>query len=333
MATRERIDRYRRRRPGSLLSDDAIAWELDQAPDCAAAIPVEFKHELEWAADDNGLDLNARAMVASTRSRALYDYASSPHGGRWKPLPDHGHEPAISPRTHVHHSIVGSAAGAWAYFANSTNLESTNIVLKSGELWQCMSRLEQADANYKANDFAISTETEDNGHPDTDPWTPAQLDTLVWVTLEDMRDFGIPRQVCPAWDRGGVGFHSMWGAPSQWTPAAGKTCPGSVRIKQWHEQVVPRVLGTLTEEIDMPLDQTDKDWIVATLRTGLAGSKDRPVREWAVQLEQAKATLDAGVVVNLAPEQLTQLAEQLAPLLQQGLADQVADKLAARLAE
>jgi hypothetical protein len=36
MASRQRIDAYRVRRPDTALSDDMIAWELDNAPDCAA---------------------------------------------------------------------------------------------------------------------------------------------------------------------------------------------------------------------------------------------------------------------------------------------------------
>src|SRR5215216_895133 len=261
MASRQRIDTYRRRRPDSALSDDMIAWELDHVPDCAAEVPAEFKAELERVAWEDE-DRPPPIMGGAAAPLSLYDYASSPHGGKWKPLPDHGGEPAISPRTHIHHSIVGSGAGAWGYFANSTSLESTNIVLKSGYLWQCMSRQEQADANFRANDFAISTETEDNGHPDTDPWTPAQLDTLVWVTLQDIKDFGIPRRECPAWDGGGVGYHTMWGSPSQWTPTSGKTCPGKIRVRQWHDSVLPRVLRTLEET---ELTPEDKTWIEAKL--------------------------------------------------------------------
>lgn len=247
MASREQINAYRVKRPDSVLSDDMIAWELDAAPDCAADIPAEFKVELERLAYEDDDRPPAMGGATARAPLSLYDYASSPHGGRWKPLPDHGGEPTISPTTHIHHSIVGSGAGAWGFFANSTSLESTNIVLKSGELWQCMSRREQADANYKANAFAISTETEDNGNPNTDPWTPAQLDTLVWVTLQDIRDFGVARRICPAWDGGGVGYHTLFGAPSQWTPSS-KTCPGTVRIRQWNDIVIPRVLGTLEEE-------------------------------------------------------------------------------------
>ena len=301
MANRQRIDAYRVRRPGTRLSDDAIAFELDHAPDCAADVPTEVRAELESMADDDGPAASARQMVAAAAPNALYDYASSPHGGRWKPLPDHGHEPAITPRTHIHHSIVGSAAGAWSYFANSTSLESTNIVLKSGYLWQCMSRTEQADANYKANGFAISTETEDNGHPDTDPWTPAQLDTLVWVTLQDIQDFGIPRRVCPAWDQGGIGYHSMFGAPSQWTPAVGKTCPGTIRIKQWHEVIVPRVLGQL-EEDDVTVEELEE-----VIDRKLSPGFDTAFN-WANQLNNVnQAVKDAAVQLDRIEQRLAAL--------------------------
>ena len=258
-------------------------------------------------ADDDGLVADARAMVAATAPLSLYDFASAPHGGRWKPLPDHGHEPAIKPTTCIAHSIVGSGAGAWSYFANSTSLESTNIILKSGALWQCMSRREQADANYRANDFAISTETEDDGNPNTDPWTPQQVDTLVWVTLEDIRDFGIPRRVCPDWDAGGAGYHSMFGAPSQWTPATGKTCPGTVRIRQWHEQVIPRILGTLQEDNDMPLNDDDKkflasqvDRVHADFVTLLRGETHASTARLLEQLQETNRLL--GLLVAPPPE-------------------------------
>ena len=79
-------------------------------------------------------------------------------------------------RTVIHHSIVGSAR-AYQYFRGSTSIESTFIVKKNGYFWQIMSLGEQADANFRANAFAGSIETEDNGNPDADPgprpsWTP-----------------------------------------------------------------------------------------------------------------------------------------------------------------
>jgi hypothetical protein len=114
-------------------------------------------------------------------------------------------------RTVIHHSIVGSAEGAYQYFAGSTAIESHFIVKKNGYFWQCMSLGEQADANFRANAFAGSIETEDNGNPNTDPWTAAQIDTLVWLSLE-MRRLRprIARRKCRTWDDAGLGYHTLF---------------------------------------------------------------------------------------------------------------------------
>lgn len=163
---------------------------------------------------------------------ALLDLSRSPHGGRLRLLPENTTEPRITPRTVIYHSIVGSAESAYRMFRDFSNLESHFIVDLDGAVWQLVDTGRQADANYKANDFAVSVETADNGHPDTYPWTSAQLDSLVWLGLELARIHGIPRRRCPAWDEAGYGHHTMFGAPSQWTPVA-KTCPGRARIAQF----------------------------------------------------------------------------------------------------
>jgi len=202
-----------------------------------------------------GLEATEVAAAAAAAARILVDFDASPHGGHWRPLPDSGHEPAITMHTVIHHSIVGSAEGAFQYFAGATAIESTFIVKKSGYFWQCMSLGEQADANFRANAFAGSIETEDNGHPDTDPWTPAQLDTLVWLSLE-MRRLRplIAHRKCRTWDDPGIGYHSLF--PGQWTNVPGKTCPGRIRIRQWGERVLPRYLaGQIKEDDDMTAEQ------------------------------------------------------------------------------
>jgi hypothetical protein len=94
-------------------------------------------------------------------------------------------------------------------------------------------------ANFRANAFAGSIETEDNGHPDTDPWTAAQLDTLVWLSPEMRRPRPlIARRKWRTSDDAGIGYHSLF--PGQWTNVPGKTCPGRIRIRQWGERVLPR---------------------------------------------------------------------------------------------
>jgi hypothetical protein len=171
---------------------------------------------------------------------ALYDLSKAPYGGRHRILPDSANSPRTKPRLLIYHSIVGSAEGAYNYFLKGTNLESTFIVTKGGVIWQTMDTERESDANYRANPFAISVETEDSGDPDTDPWTSQQLDALVWLAHESHRVHGIPLRRAPEWDSSGVGYHTMFGAPSPWTPVS-KTCPGRVRVRQFNDIILPRL--------------------------------------------------------------------------------------------
>jgi N-acetylmuramoyl-L-alanine amidase len=160
---------------------------------------------------------------------ALISFSGSPHGGDHKLLPEWNSQPRITPTTIIDHSIVGSALGAWYYFRDQTGLESHFIVCgapsgsQDGRIWQLMDTGRRADANYHANAFAISIETEDNGDPDHYPWSTAQLASLRWLHAK-LRAVHptIPRRRCPSSAGGGLGHHSMWGAPSPWTPVAGK---------------------------------------------------------------------------------------------------------------
>jgi N-acetylmuramoyl-L-alanine amidase len=205
--------------------DRADALDRELRPECVADVPLQIKEDLAEGHFEPDRPPGERgpvgADVAAAAARILVDFDASPHGGHWRPLPDSGREPAIAMQTVIHHSIVGSAEGAFQYFAGSTAIESHFIVKKSGYFWQCMSLGEQADANFRANAFAGSIETEDNGDPDRDPWTPAQIDTLVWLSLE-MRRLRplIARRKCRTWDDPGIGYHTLF--PRQWTNVPGK---------------------------------------------------------------------------------------------------------------
>jgi hypothetical protein len=196
-------------------------------------------------------------------------------------------------RTVIHHSIVGSAEGAYQYFAGSTAIESHFIVKKNGYFWQIMSLGEQADANFRANAFAGSIETEDNGNPNTDPWTSAQIDTLVWLSLE-MRRLRprIARRKCRTWTDAGLGYHTLF---PQWTNVRGKTCPGAIRKRQWASTVLPRFLtGSVEEDDDMTSEQARQ--LEAVYKALIVPGTISPEQTVNLMFERIRAIEDAMIV-------------------------------------
>lgn len=274
-------------------------------------------------------------------------------GAAWMPLPENATAPHITATQVILHSAVGSGS-LYRFFRDSSNLESHFWVDESGRIEQYVDTGRRADANLDANARAISVETADNGHPDTFPWTPAQLDSLARIIAWAHAEHGIPIRRCPAWDKPGVGYHTMWGAPSHWTPVA-KTCPGKIRIGQF-----PHVLD-LAQETDMPLTDADaaKLWAadvipVADTKWQAAGSLGavlarQLVHGTAIALIDDKidalgtGQLGQGKAIDILDGSLEQLAADVAAVrvLLDGLAvgsvdtsalaAQVADVLAQRL--
>jgi len=192
----------------------------------------------------------------------LLDFASAPHGGSQRHLPEWQSQPRITPTTIIDHSIVGSAEGAFQMFRDRSVLESHFIVLGrrsgvgDGHIWQLMDTDRQADANLDANGYAISIETEDDGDPDTQPWTGAQLRSLMWLHTELRRVHpSIPRRASRSCaDPAGLGYHTLHGAPSCWTPVA-KSCPGAIRKQQWRDVLLPDFLAGPDLEDDMTTEE------------------------------------------------------------------------------
>ena len=145
-------------------------------------------------------------------------------------------DPAISPRLAILHVAVSTADSLHDFFDGpSGGVESHFYVRFDGTVEQYRSIYFQADANLDANDYAVSIETAGMGSGE---WTAQQIaaiqDLLLWLHAEA----GIPLQVVDKWDGAGVGYHTLFGAPSHWTPVA-KTCPGPARIRQFQDVLVP----------------------------------------------------------------------------------------------
>ena len=202
-----------------------------------------------------------------------------------KLLPESHTQPAIAPRVAILHSAAGRGS-LYGWFLNSSNLESHFWVSETGEIEQYMDTQVRADANLKANAFAVSIETESSPQA-TERWTPAQAAAIVrlldWLCTEHP---AIKRQQCPAWDGSGIGWHIMFGTPGPWTPVA-KSCPGPARIAQARNEIIPAVVAGSTQPpppkgwLDMLNDQEQRDLYDAVMRLdkflGHSGEEGRQV--------------------------------------------------------
>lgn len=151
-------------------------------------------------------------------------------GAVWRPIRENTTQPGIRPTQVILHSAVGSGS-LYDLFQYRSDLES-HFWVGFSVVEQYVDTTIQADANLDANVRAISIESADNGDPDHFAWTDYQVDQIVSLLVWAHRTHGIPLRRCPAWDQPGIGYHTMWGSPSHWTPVA-KTCPGAARINQF----------------------------------------------------------------------------------------------------
>lgn len=170
----------------------------------------------------------------------------------WTPIRATREQPGGHEKTQVIlHTIVGSARSTIEGWQRANRFESTFVLALDGTLFQCMESDARADANRNANRSAISVETEDHGvgrnrewDPDRVwvPWTDAQMTTLCRLIEWAHTAHGIPMERCTSPTSAGIGYHTMWGAPSPWTPVV-KSCPGAARIRQFDELLMPFLAG------------------------------------------------------------------------------------------
>lgn len=173
----------------------------------------------------------------------------------WKPLPENQTQPLIVPRIGILHSQAGLGS-LRNFFGRSSNLESTFWIGTSGVVEQYGDLNRRMDANYKANPFAFSIETENHaeyvhsGAWDDDPWSPEQVASITKLLVWASKEWNIPRRLTPTWDGSGYGWHIQFGTPGYWTPVA-KACPGRRRIEQFRRVVIPALAGDYNGGVPM----------------------------------------------------------------------------------
>jgi hypothetical protein len=282
-----------------------------------------------------------------------------PGATRMELQPESDAQPAIRPTQFILHSIAApwTARRMYEYWRDSTSLDSHFGLGYGGDLGQYIGTETRADANYQANrrpdgTGAVSIETASNLQH-TDPWTDRQIEQLILlgVWLHERHD--IPLRICRSASDPGFGYHRLHAA---WS-TGGTACPGDARVKQFHDVVFPGIRARATtpeppkEAPDMTPEQAAAlDTMAAQVKTLFA---ERRVAPWQykgtnVDLDaygflrgthtdvKALASKVAGLQqVQMTDTQVAALADKVAssPALANRIAELVAEKLAARLAE
>lgn len=177
-------------------------------------------------------------------------------------------DPRIKARMGILHVDAGNAESLYNWFDGpSGGVESHGHIRSGGVLEQYRDTGWEADANYLANPFALSFESQGFGIGE---WSDLQLDTIKRVIRWCHRNHDIPMQVAKVWNGEGWGYHTMF---PQWSNVSGKTCPGTQRKQQFHDIIVPwmRNGGQVNEEpltpnITAALQADDRDERIAALR-------------------------------------------------------------------
>jgi hypothetical protein len=157
-----------------------------------------------------------------------------------KNIPPGSNDPAITPRSVVQHIAVTDADTLLPGFTDGRGIESHFYVRKDGTIEQYRSIFVQADAQFDSNHpsmGAVSVEHQGGVGADLGvPMPKAQLDGFHRVILFVASQSPAFRfQVCPAYDKPGVGYHAMF---EEWN-LNHHSCPGPARIKQFHDATVP----------------------------------------------------------------------------------------------
>jgi hypothetical protein len=107
--------------------------------------------------------------------------------------------------------------------------------------WQSIDR--QADAQFAGNAYATSVETSDGAH-DGVAWSPKQLESIIRLGVWWCQQTGNPARLITAPDQKGFGYHSqfhIWNKNDH-------DCPGSVRLAQYKNEVIPEIANRLHSE-------------------------------------------------------------------------------------
>ena len=181
-----------------------------------------------------------------------------PGATRMELQPESDAQAAIRPTQFIVHSVVApwDEKRIYAYWRDSTNLESHFGLDYDGSIGQYIGTETRADANAGANrrgdgTGAVSIETASNTKA-SDAWTPEQIEQLILLGVWLHQRHGIPLRICRTASDPGFGYHSLF---REWS-TSGTSCPGPARIKQFKEVVFPGVVARAAGKPPTPQEGT-----------------------------------------------------------------------------
>jgi hypothetical protein len=194
-----------------------------------------------------------------------------------KLIPPGENDPRIEARIAILHVDGGDAESLHDYFAErSGGIESHFFVRKDGIVEQYRDTDFEADANYRANGFAVSIETQGLA---SGAWTRNQVRSIKRLLRWLSRTHGIPLRKVSSSTGSGVGYHVQFGAPGPWTPSA-KSCPGPERIAQFEKVLVPWMARCRADARAAALLRRVRVSLTRRLRAALDRSPDRDTTAW-----------------------------------------------------
>lgn len=147
-------------------------------------------------------------------------------GAEWRPISINHTKGGNRPRVVILHIIVGTLAGADAWFRNSRSRVSAHFgVSKDGRIRQWVDTADRAWANAGANPYSISIENEGQVG---DALTSAQIEANARILAWAAKTHSIPIQVNNSVGGSGLSYHRMAAA---WS-LGGTACPGDRIIAQ-----------------------------------------------------------------------------------------------------
>ena len=121
-----------------------------------------------------------------------------------------------------------------------------------GVVWQWQDLDYTADAQYSGNQYGISIETSD-GANHLQPWSERQLNSieslLIWLCLK----YKLPAALIKNPTDKGIAYHQLF---HEWN-LNGHDCPGSVRVQQLVNIVIPAVAARITIPQPTPVGEGD----------------------------------------------------------------------------